>query len=188
MADLSQYLDESFDDRAVAASTGVPEPVPPGEYQLQVEQTELQPTKDQTGMMLKATLVIVSGEFEGRKVFPQFNVRNKSAQAQTIGIGEFKALCIACGVDYEVARGDTDALLYKPFRASIGFEKEQINPSTGQPYPLKNRVMKYIPAGQAAPAAAKQTAPAAKSSAPAAPAAPARPATPQAGLPWKKTA
>eukprot|EP01030_Chromulinospumella_sphaerica_P034109 gene34109-35077_t len=35
MADLSQFLDESFDDRAVAASTGVPEPVPAGEYQLQ---------------------------------------------------------------------------------------------------------------------------------------------------------
>lgn len=186
MADLSQFLDESFDDRAVAASTGVPEPVPAGEYQLQVEQTELTPTKDQTGMMLKVTLVIVTGEFEGRKIFPQFNVRNKSAQAQTIGIGEFKALCLASGVDYEIARTDTDALLYKPFRAAIGFEKEQINATTGQPYPVRNRVMKYIPAGQAAPAAPKRQ-PEQKAPAPAAASA-ARPATPQTGLPWKKSA
>jgi hypothetical protein len=176
MADLSMYLDEAFDDRSVAPSTGVPEPVPPGEYMLQVEQTELVPTKDQTGMMLKATLAIVSGEFEGRKVFPQFNVRNKSAQAQTIGIGELKALAIACGVDWEVARADTDSLLWKPFRASVGFEKQQINPTTGQPYPLRNRVLKYIPAGQAAPAVAPKVA------------APVAPKAPQAGLPWKKSA
>lgn len=180
MADLSHYL-EDFDDRSVAASTGVPEPVPPGEYMLQVDANELVPTKDGTGMMLKCTLVIVAGEFEGSKIFPQFNVRNKSSQAQTIGIGELKAMAQACGVDWEIARTDTDALLYKPFRANIGYEKEQINPSTGTPYPPKNRVMKYIPAGQAAPAAAPK-APAS------APAATARPATPQGGLPWKKTA
>lgn len=184
MADLSQYLGEEFDDRAVSPSTGVPDPVPPGEYMLQVDQAELGPTKDNTGMMLKAVLVIVAGEFEGRKVFPQFNVRNKSAQAQTIGIGELKALAIACGVDWEVARTDTDTLLYKPFRANIGFEKEQINPTTGQPYPLRNRVLKYIPAGQAAPAA-----PAPKAAAPAAAASATRPAAaPQAGLPWKRSA
>jgi hypothetical protein len=181
MADLSNFFDD-FDDRTVAASTGVPEPVPPGEYMLQVDQCELVPTKDGTGMMLKCILVVVAGEFEGRKLFPQFNVRNKSAQAQTIGIGELKALALACGVDWEIARTDTDALLYKPFRANIGFEKEQINQVTGLPYPPRNRVLKYIPAGNAAPAA-----PAAKPVA-SAPAASARPAAPQGGLPWKKSA
>lgn len=183
MADLSNFF-EDFDDRAVAPSTGVPDPVPPGEYQLQAEAFELVATKDGTGMMLKTTLAVASGEYEGRKIFPQFNIRNRSAQAQTIGIGEFKALCLACGVDYEIARTDTDALLWKPFKANVGFEKEQINQTTGQPYPPKNRVTKFIPAGQAAPAR-----PAAAPSAqkPAAPA-PARPAAPQGGLPWKKTA
>lgn len=183
MADLSQYL-EDFDDRSVAASTGVPEPVPPGEYLLQVDTTELIPTKDQTGMMLKCVLSVVSGEYEGRKLFPQFNVRNKSAQAQTIGIGELKALAIACGVDWEIARTDTDSILYKPFRANVGFEKEQINPTTGQPYPLRNRVLKYIPADAAAPAAPPQQHPAQSAGAPKTVAA--KPGTPQQGLPWKK--
>ena len=177
MADLSHFLDD-FDDRSVAASTGVPEPVPPGEYMLQVDANELLTTKDGTGMMLKCTLVIVSGEFEGRKLFPQFNVRNKSAQAQTIGIGELKALANACGVDWEVARADTDALLYKPFRANIGFEKEQINPSTNLPYPPRNRVLKYIPYDNKPPAQPAKPAPSAT----------ARPSAPQAGLPWKKSA
>jgi len=182
MADLSNFFDD-VDDRAIQPSTGIPDPVPPGEYHMQPEKFELIATKDGTGMMLKTDLVIISGEFEGRKVFPQFNIRNKSSQAQTIGIGEFKALCLACGIDYEIARTDTDALLYKPFRAMVGMEKEQINPTTGNPYPPKNRVTKFIPSGQAAPAAA------AKPAAAAAPAAASpRPAAPQAGLPWKKSA
>lgn len=180
MADLSQFLDD-VDDRAIAPSTGVPEPVPPGEYLLHVERTELVTTKDGTGILLKVTLAVASGPFEGRKLFPQFNVRNRSAQAQAIGIAEFKALCLACGVDYEVARRDTDALLFKPFRAMVGFAKEQVNPATGQPYPPRNEVKRYIPAGSAAPPPA-----------PAAPAAVAAPAAPPAAargdLPWKRPA
>lgn len=179
MADLSQYIDPEFDDRAVEASTGVPEPVPPGEYQLQVEKSELTPTKDNTGIVLAVTLSIVTGEFEGRKIFPRFNIRNKNMQAQTIAISEFKALCAACGVDYEVARSNTDAVNYIPFRAMVGMEKEQINQQTGQPYAPRNRITKYIPAGGGS---APSTAPA-QTQAPAA-------SRPQAsgGLPWKKSA
>lgn len=183
MADLTQYFDSGFDDRAVDASTGVPEPVPPGEYQLQVEKSELTPTKDQSGIILAVTLSIVVGEFEGRKIFPRFNIRNKSMQAQTIGIGEFKALCAACGVDYEVARGNTDALNYVPFKANVGMEKESINQQTGQPYAPRNRITKYISAGGAASAPAQTAAPVqAPKAAPA--------ARPVAGgsLPWKKSA
>lgn len=176
MADLSMYFDEQFDDRSIEASTGTPEPVPAGEYTMQVDKTEASPTSDQTGVKLVVAFSIVSGEYEGRKVFANFNVRNKNHQAQTIGISELKALALACGVDWEVARHDTDELLYKPFSAVVGFEKEKINPNTGLPYPPRNRVMKYIAATAAAPAA------------PARPATPvARPAAaaPKAGMPWK---
>ncbi len=188
MADLSQFFDD-VDDRAVAPSTGIPDPVPPGEYTLQADKLELVATKDGTGMMLKAELSVVAGEFEGRKIFPQFNIRNKSSQAQTIGIGEFKAMSLACGVDYEVSRTDTDQLLYKPFRAMVGMEKEQINPTTGIPYPPKNRVTKYIPS-DLSPAPVRSAAPIPAAAAPRQAPAPgvARPATPQAGRPWDKAA
>ncbi|MFZ5674300.1 MAG: DUF669 domain-containing protein [Pseudomonadota bacterium] len=184
MADLTQYFESGFDDRAVEASTGVPEPIPPGEYMLQVEKSELTPTKDQSGIILAVTLTVAGGEYEGRKIFPRFNIRNKSMQAQTIGIGEFKALCAACGVDYEVARGNTDALNYVPFKALVGMEKESMNKETGQPYAPRNRVTKYIPAGGAAPAQTQTAAPATK------PAAAVPASRPAAGgsLPWKKSA
>lgn len=180
MADLSMYLDESFDDRAVAASSGIPDPVPPGDYMLEVEKTEVTLTKDGTGALLKVTLKVVAGEHENQKIFPQFNIRNKNMQAQQIGLGELKALCAACGVDYEVARGDTDALLNIPFRATVGMEKTNINPQTGAPYPARNAIKKYVPAGQAAapaPAAA---------AAPKMPVAAMNKPAPSAGLPWQK--
>jgi hypothetical protein len=151
MADLSAYL-EDFDDRSVAASTGIPDPVPPGEYDLFTDSAEVVPTKAGTGIMLKVAYTIGNGEYEGRKVFAQFNIRNASAQAQAIGIGELKALCLATGVDYEIVRTDTDALLYQPFAAMVGMEKQQINPQTGQPYAPRNRVIRYLPRSDAPPA------------------------------------
>jgi hypothetical protein len=182
MADLSLYM-EGVDDAAIEASTGVPEPLAPGNYTLQAEKFELNQTKDRTGMLLKATLSVVGGPFEGRKIFPQFNIRNKSAQAQTIGIAEFKALCKAAGVDYDTAKLDTDNLLYHPFNATVGMEKEQTNPTTGQPYPPKNRVTKYIPFGGDAAASAPPAtvAPAVAAAAVAA----AKPAA-AGGMPWSK--
>lgn len=162
MADLSAYL-EDFDDLSIAASTGVPDPVPPGEYHLSVYSAEVGPTKSGNGVMLKCQFTVVAGEHEGRKIFAQFNIRNQSAQAQAIGIGELKALCLATGVDYEQVRTDTDALLFQPFVAVVGMEKQQINPATGQPYAPRNRINRFIPRGDEPPkqaAAPKQHAPA----------------------------
>lgn len=182
MANLTQYFDNSFDDRAVEASTGVPEPVPPGEYMLQVEKSELTPTKDQTGIILAVTVAVVSGQYEGRKIFPRFNIRNKSAQAQTIGIAEFKALCAACGVDYDRAREDTDVVNYVPFKAMVGMEKESINEATGQPYAPRNRITKYIPAGGSSATQPQATTP--KTDA----AKPTGAPKSSGSLPWKKSA
>ena len=184
MANLAEFMTD-FDDSAIPASTGVPEPVPEGEYMVQQEKSELVETKNKDGLILKVTLTVVQGQYEGRKIFPQFNIRNKNMQAQQIGIGEFKAMCLAAGVDYEQAKYDTSLLDYKPFRARVGFDKQQINPTTGEPYPPKNRVMKFISADDQAPAPAANAVPAKPAvAAQARPAA--APATGQAGLPWQK--
>ena len=183
MADLSQFLTNDADN--VPASTGVPEAVPAGDYDLQQEASELVQTRDKTGMLLKVTLAVVSGQYEGRKIFPQFNIINKNVQAQNIGIGDFKALCLACDIPYEQAKLDTSLLDYKPFKAKIGFDKPNINPETGEAYAPKNRVLKFYPAGSA-----PETAPVASGQTQAAPAAQTARAAPAAsgGLPWKKSA
>jgi len=153
MADLNDvWGDEGFDD--IAPSSGTPEPVPPDDYTLHLDSQELKPTKDQTGVLLSCVFQIIEGQYEGRRVFTNFNVKNKNAQAQQIGIADFKAFCMACGVDFADARADTSVLLQIPFRAKIGMSK----PKDG--YESRNEIKKYYPADGAAPAAAP--APAAK--------------------------
>jgi Protein of unknown function (DUF669) len=186
MANLSFHM-EGVDDAAIEASTGRPDPLPAGTYQLQPEEFELAQTKDGTGIVVKATFGVVTGQCEGRKVFSQYNIRNKSAQAQAIAIGEFKALCLGCGVDYDVAKQDTDHLLFKPFTALVGMEKQNMNQTTGELYAPRNKISKYIPHGEqgaAAPAIASTPKPAFIPNAGAAPSA----QKPSGGLPWQKSA
>lgn len=181
MADLSQFM--TYDDSKITASTGTPEAVPSGDYDLQQESSEIITTRDGSGMLLRVTLSVLSGEYEGRKIFPQFNIVNKNVQAQNIGVSEFKALCLACGVDYEQAKRETESLNFMPFRAKIGFDKQNINAQTGVPYPPKNRVLKYYPFG-GTPEPQRHAAPSSPAPAPAAAAR--APAASSAGTPWDK--
>ncbi|MHB2169942.1 DUF669 domain-containing protein [Alsobacter sp. R-9] len=177
MADLNDFFGD-FDDSAVQPSQGFDStPIPNGEYALHIEKQEIVATKDQTGIILKLTMSVVEGEFENRKIWVNLNIRNKSAQAQAIAIGEFKALCLACGVDYEIAKRDTDVLDRIVFRANVGLEKPQ------EGYAPRNKITKYLPV-TSAPAVPVQKAPlpaAAKAAAP-------RPAAAGKSVPWAKSA
>lgn len=75
------------------------DPLPAGEYQAVVVDMEEKPTKDGTGKRLNVKLQIVTpGQYMNRTVFDGINIVNKSEQAQKIGRGQLKALCIAAGV------------------------------------------------------------------------------------------
>lgn len=154
MGSLDQFLNEEFDDRAVEPSKGIDGPVPAGEYTLQMEKGTIAYTKNGRGVLFKAQFAILEGEYSGRMVFGQFNIRNDNEQAQTIGIAELKALAISCGLDWETVRADTDQLLFKPFSARVGMDREQTNPETGRTYAARNKIMKYYPAGSIDPPAA----------------------------------
>lgn len=144
MADLSSYLTDEVAGK-VPALTGISEAVPPGIYNLQLIESEIALTKSGTGLLLKCIFQILTGEHENSIVYSQFNIKNQNIQSQNIGIGQFKALCLAVNVDFEIARMDTSSLHYKPFRADLGYDKERINLETGQPYPLKNSFRRFIP-------------------------------------------
>lgn len=165
MADLSTIWDDDYDVDAVPVSSGQPDPVPVGEYTLRVCETELKMTKDGTGVMLSAMFEILDADYEGRKVFTNFNIRNKNEMAQKIGIGDLKALCVACGLEFADVKADTSLLHNIPFAAKVGLEK----PREG--YAQRNEIKKYHPAGGAAPVAAAPASTARPTPAKAAPAA-----------------
>lgn len=180
MADLQDYFDSSFDDGAIAPAQGFDNtPIPNGEYVLKIMKQELAATKDQTGIMLKVEYAVVEGDYESRRIWTNFNIRNKNAQAQAIAIGEFKALCLACGIEYEIAKRDTDVLNDIPFRANVGLEKAR------EGYDPRNRVTKYLPRDEA-PAAPQQAAPKPTPMTPKT--APVKPAAGGKAMPWAKPA
>ncbi|MBX9760665.1 MAG: DUF669 domain-containing protein [Beijerinckiaceae bacterium] len=184
MASLRDFMD--FDDSDIPADKGGSfEPIPAGDYVLQVDNEEVRLTKDQSGAMLVCTFKVLDGEHEGRLIFTNFNIRYKSAQAQKIGVGQLKALCLACNLDYELVKDASEMLRQIPFRAAVGFEKEQAG------YERRNKITKYYPVDVAPPAS---YAPPVQQAAPQTPAAPpprqAPPPTTQrpagAGLPWQR--
>lgn len=163
------------------------EPIPAGDYNVEMTDGEIVPTADGSGKRFKFELTVLDGEFKGRKIFDGFNIENKSAKAQEISHQQLSAMCHATGV---IQFDDVQQLFGKPFVAKIGFvgaTADKDDPSKtydpkntykGARWDNKNAAPAGVPAG--APAWLKKPgaapAPAASTPAPAKAAAPAKPA------------
>lgn len=170
--DLNEFFND-IDTDSIEANSGRSDPIPAGDYSLQMVEQELRQTKAGTGMMLSCQFKVVDGEYENRVVFHSFNIRNPNAQAQIIGIGQLKALCLSTGVPFDQVRSDASVLLYSPFSAKVGLSK------TSEAYPdPRNEIKAFKPQGAPAPRAAATPRSAAPASRPAAGGA-------GGGLPWK---
>jgi len=115
-------------------------PVPPGEYILEIEDTDLRPTKSGEGEYLSVTFSIADGPHLGRKVFENFNLSNPNPEAERIARSQFAALCIAAG---KAKVGDSIELHGTRIIGSVGVEKRK---DSGE---LRNRVRGYQPLGGA---------------------------------------
>lgn len=71
--------------------------VPPGEYVAEVSDSEIVPTRDETGKRLKLEFTILEGKLKNRKIFEALNIKNKSQEAEQIALGQLSALCLAVG-------------------------------------------------------------------------------------------
>lgn len=136
------------------------EPMPAGDYDMQVVESDLITTQS-GGKMIKLTLEVTSGQFERRKVWENINIQNANPDAERIGRRALADLALAVGLP---AVRDTEELHFRPFRARLKVEP----PKNG--YDAKNKVSRFMPMNGAAPQAAK-------------PAAAAKPATSQAAKP-----
>ena len=109
-------------------------PIPKGDYALKCIDAELKATKS-GGEMIAATFEIVGGEFNGRKVWNNFNIHNNSETAQRIGREQVAAWAKAAG---KPNASSFDELFDRKFMAQIDIEK-----GTGG-YADKNRIVGYI--------------------------------------------
>ena len=147
-----------FDPNEVAPA-GSFEPIPAGEYELMVTETEWHETKSGTGRYLKLTVTVLDAEYDGRLIWENLNLENPSDTAVRIAMGSLSALCRAIGHMEALQTDDASELCNRPFRAKVG-----IQPAKGQ-YEASNKIVAYLPAdapaSKAAPKRGRGKAPAA---------------------------
>ena len=110
-------------------------PLPAGEYQMEIVESDYVPTAKGTGMILKCKAQIVGGEFDQRPFYINYNLENDNEQAVEIGQRDFAGLRRATGV---LNPQDTDELRFKTFSVKIGVKARK---DTGE---MENVIRQYL--------------------------------------------
>jgi Protein of unknown function (DUF669) len=109
----------SFDPDATDGTGGFT-PIPPGRYLLEIQESDVRPTKAGTGEYLYLVLRVVTGPHEGRLIWDRLNFSNPNEQAQEIAQKALKRLVRLCGLPVSVLHNlDTQVLHFKRFEAAV---------------------------------------------------------------------
>lgn len=119
------------------------DPIPAGEYLMQVIESDVVETKNKTGYQLVLTLEVIDGPHANRRVWDRLNIRNQNPDAQRIAQRSLADLCLAIGIS---SLRNTEDLHFHPFIGKVTIQKDK----TGE-YGPQNRV-RYKVRGGAAPA------------------------------------
>lgn len=112
--------------------------IPAGWYNAIIEHSEVVPTKQGNGTILKLRYSIVDGEFKGCKIFGQLNIVNPSPMAQEIAQKQLSAICHAVNV---IQCNDSQQLHNIPFKVKLKITPGDVkDKSTGEKYDDKNDV------------------------------------------------
>ena len=130
-------------------------PLPAGVYLAHIVESDVQPLKSGNGEGLKLTFEVIDGQFKGRKVYENLNIRHTSEDTQRIAQSQLSALCHAVNV---IKLMDTAALHFKPVRINVTVREAQ------GIYKASNNIKGYEAAGGgiSAPATAPTPAPVAE--------------------------
>lgn len=117
--------------------------LPDGIYALEVIQSEVAPTQNGDGTVLKLRYSVVEPEeYKGRLLFGNINLENPNSLAQELGQKELASLCRACELS-EIE--DSDQLHFVKFVAKVGLGKpsKQKNPDGSPKYPASVGIRRY---------------------------------------------
>jgi hypothetical protein len=163
-------LGGTFDASGVEPNAPL-EALPPGDYKVQILQSEMRVTKAGTGQMLWFDMEVLEGTHQGRHVHDQLNLINPNPTAEEIAQRTLSAICHAVG---KLQVSDSEELHFLPMVVKVAVRPNGYNEVKG-----------YKPAQQAAAAV-----PSPRAQGPAtAPVANQRPmAAASATAPWKRSA
>lgn len=140
------------------------DPIPAGWYDVSITQAEVKSTKDGSGKYIKLRLDVTGPSHEGRVLFANINIQNKSAKAEEIGRQNLGEIMRAIGL---AKLTNTDQMIGGALQAKVTMKDDpQYGPGNEvKGYKALGGSAKPMPTGfNAAPAAAAQ--PAAKGATP----------------------
>lgn len=124
-------FDLNFDATQVQPSEGRPDPVPAGWYVAMITESSLKPTADGQGQFAELVHTICEGQYSGRKIYTNHNIRNANPITEKIAYEQLSAIAHAAGV-LHVA--NTSLIENIPMRV-----KAKIIPAKGE-YDAKNDI------------------------------------------------
>jgi hypothetical protein len=87
-----------------------------------ITESDVQPLKSGNGEGLKLIFEIIDGQFKGRKIWENLNIRHTNEDTQRIAQSQLSALCHAVNV---IKLMDTAALHFKPVRINVTVREAQ---------------------------------------------------------------
>ena len=137
----------NLEDLPESSGDGEFKPLPAGWYNATINTAKLEPTKDGTGQKIALRFDITGPTHQGRVVFGNLNIRNKSEKAEEIGRAQLGDIMRAIGLKQV---SDTDQLIG-------GSLQIKLDVKTDEQYGTRNEVKAYKAAGDAMPASAVPT-------------------------------
>lgn len=117
------FLGEAFNvDDMPQGDGGNFEPIPAGVYDATITRADVKATKDGTGSMIAIRYDIVGPSHQGRVIFGNLNIRNKSPRAEEIGRQQLGDIMRAIGLS---RLEDTDQLIGGQLKIKVDIEKKE---------------------------------------------------------------
>lgn len=149
-------LDEAFDVNSIPEQENSFDPIPEGWYDAIIAKAEVKPTKDGTGKYINVRYDVLGPTHQGRVVFSIVNIRNKSAQAQSIGVQQLGSIMRAIGLNRV---DDTDQLIGGTLQIKVTIRKQEGYEPTNDVRGFKATEGAAMPTISAPPASTGKAAP-----------------------------
>lgn len=122
----------NFDATNIAPQTAF-EPLPAGDYEVMVTDSEMKRTKDGMSQYMSLTMEVQAGPFHGRKIFENLNLFHSNPKTVEIAQRSLSGLCHAINV---LNIKDSQDLHNRPFMVKVGVKDDP-------GYGLKNTIKGY---------------------------------------------
>lgn len=136
----------NLDDLPESTNTGEFQPLPAGWYSATINKAELKATKDGTGQYIAIRYDITGPTHQGRVVFGNVNIRNKSEKAEEIGRAQLGDIMRAIGLKQV---SDTDQLVGGSLQIKLDVREARTDAATGKTYDASNDVKSFKASGDA---------------------------------------